>query len=249
MSNPRSLTGKTALITGAAQRVGAVIATTLHAAGMDVVIHYRNSATDAEELAERLNGIRSGSAKTARADLADSRQIGRLISDVALKGNGLDVLINNASSFYPTPVGSVTEGQWDDLMASNLKAPFFLSQAAAPFLRPKQGCIVNLVDIHADRPLKSHPVYCMAKAGLVMQTKSLARELGPEIRVNGVAPGAILWPEEISDEAKDEIVARTALKRQGTPENIAEAVLYLVRDADYTTGQILAVDGGRTLSN
>jgi len=160
----------------------------------------------------------------------------------------LDILVNNASSFYPTPVGNVTEEQWDDLMGSNLKAPFFLSQAVAPYLKKQQGCIVNIVDIHAQRPMAEHSVYNMAKAGLEMQVKTLAYELGPEIRVNGIAPGAIMWPENEMDEmAKKRIISRTYLKRKGSPEDIARTVLFLVRDADYVTGQVLAVDGGRSL--
>ena len=164
----------------------------------------------------------------------------------------LDVLINNASSFYPTAIGTVTEAQWEDLLGSNLKAPFFLAQAAAPALRAQRGCIVNIVDIHADRPLKSYPVYSIAKAGLVMLTKTLARELGPEVRVNAVAPGAILWPEqanELDQAAKDEIIERTALKRQGHPLDVARAVRFLIRDAGYMSGQVLTVDGGRSLSH
>ena len=160
----------------------------------------------------------------------------------------LDVLINNASSFYPTEIGTITLEQWEDLMASNLKAPLFLSQAAKPYLTDSHGCIINIVDIHADKPLKGYPVYCMAKAGLVMMTKSLAKELGPEIRVNAVAPGAILWPEGLEEHVKTDIVDRTALKRKGDPMDIAKTILFLIRDAEYMTGQIIAVDGGRTLN-
>ena len=157
------------------------------------------------------------------------------------------MLVNNASSFYPTPLGQVTEAQWHELMGSNLKAPFFLAQCAAPLLRASRGCVVNLVDIHAERPLADHPVYSMAKAGNAMMVKALARELGPEVRVNGIAPGAILWPEQgLSDDAKRETLSRTALERPGSPEDIARTLLFLVRDAEYITGQIIAVDGGRT---
>ena len=158
------------------------------------------------------------------------------------------MLINNASSFYATPIGTVTETQWNDLIGSNLKAPFFLSQAAAPYLRQQHGCIVSIVDIHAERPLKEFPVYSMAKAGLVMLTKSLACELGPEVRVNAVAPGAILWPENLGEKEKEKIISRTFLKRQGAPEDIARAILYLIRDAGYMSGQVLTVDGGRSLN-
>ena len=244
----RSLTGKVALITGAAQRIGAEIARALHAAGADVVLHYRSSAVAAQTLADAFNAERADSARLVQAELLDPQAPARLVDGArALKGR-LDILVNNASSFYPTPLGGVTEAHWDDLMGPNLKAPFFLAQAAAPLLRAARGCIVNLVDIHAERPLAHHPVYSMAKAANAMMVKALARELGPEVRVNGIAPGAILWPEQgQSDDAKQEILARTALARPGEPADIARTLLFLVRDADYITGQIIAVDGGRTI--
>jgi pteridine reductase len=183
-----------------------------------------------------------------QADLHDTAALPSLISAVVEFRQRLDLLVNNASSFYPTPLGEADEAAWDDLIGSNLKAPFFLSQAAAPLLKTAGGCIINLVDIHAQRPLKAHPIYSVAKAGNAMLVKSLARELGPDIRVNGVAPGAILWPEQgLEEAARREILDRTALKRPGSPQDIAQTLLFLVRDAPYITGQIIAVDGGRTL--
>lgn len=244
------LTGKTALITGAAHRVGAMITRVLHAQGMNLVLHYRSSSAAAQALQAELNARRANSAVLTQSDLLDTTRLPTLVQSAIDTWGRLDVLVNNASSFYPTPLGNVTETQWDDLTGTNLKAPFFLSQAAAPHLAQHHGCIVNIADIHADRPLKSHPVYSIAKAGLVMLTKTLARELGPQVRVNAVAPGAILWPEnDMSDESKQHILSRTALKRQGTPQDIAQAVLFLIRDADYISGHVLTVDGGRSLSN
>jgi len=242
------LRGKTALITGAAQRVGAQICRSLHHAGANVVIHYRHSDTSAKQLQAELNTIRANSAASIAADLNDISGLSPMVEFAEKQWGSLDILINNASRFYPTPIGSVTEAHWDDLINSNVKAAFFLAQAATPYLQKRSGVIINIIDIHADRPLKSHPVYCIAKAGLAMLTKSLACELGPEIRVNGVAPGAILWPEnDMDDETKTNIVNKTFLKQKGDPQDIARAVLYLVQDAHYTTGQILAVDGGRSL--
>jgi pteridine reductase len=239
---------KVALVTGGAQRIGAQIARTLHAAGMKVAIHYHASSGAAEQLAGELNAVRPGSATTVHGDLDDLGSAPELVAAVEARFGRLDALVNNASRFYPTPLGTATAAQWDELMGSNLRAPFFLAQAAAPLLRATGGCIVNLVDVHAQRPLKEHPIYCMAKAANAMMVMSLARELGPSVRVNGVAPGAILWPDrELSDAAKQEILDRTALKRTGEMEDIAKAVLFLIRDADYVTGQILAVDGGRTV--
>jgi pteridine reductase len=192
--------------------------------------------------------MRSGSAALAQAELRDTAALAGLIDHAVQAFGRLDILVNNASAFYPTPVGEITEAQWDDLVGSNLKAPLFLSQAAAQELRRTQGLIVNIVDIHALRPLKRHTVYSMTKAGLAMLTRALARELGPEIRVNGVAPGPVLWPEdEIEPALKEEIVARTALKRAGSPEDVARAVAFFAKDAPYVTGQILAVDGGRSI--
>jgi pteridine reductase len=236
------------LITGAAQRIGAAIARVLHAEGMDLVLHYRSSAGPARALAAELNGVRADSVRLVAADLLDADAPALLLEAVAAFRGRLDVLVNNASSFFPTPIGEASEDDWNALMGPNLKAPFFLSQAAAPGLRAAGGCIVNLVDIHAERSLAGHPIYSMAKAGNAMMVKALARELGPEVRVNGIAPGAILWPEQgLSGNAKQEILSRTALRRAGTPEDIARTLLFLVRDADYITGQIIAVDGGRTI--
>jgi len=243
----KSLSGKTALITGAAHRIGAQIARTLHAAGMDLVLHYRRSVRPAEELRRSLESERPESVLLVQADLQDTGSLSRMVR-IALSGFGrLDLLVNNASSFYPTPLVDASESQWDNLLATNLKAPFFLAQAAAPTLARFGGCIVNLVDIHGERPLKDHPIYSIAKAGNAMMVKSLARELGPEVRVNGIAPGAILWPKQGNSEAgKQEVLGRTALKRPGSPQDIARTLLFLVRDAPYITGQIIVVDGGRS---
>jgi pteridine reductase len=239
---------KVALVTGGAHRIGAQVARTLHAAGMNVAIHYHASAARAEHLAGQLNALRPGSAGTVHGNLDDASCLPGLVAAVEERFGRLDALVNNASRFYPTPIDTATAAQWDDLMGSNLRAPFFLAQAAAPLLRAAGGCIVNLVDVHAQRPLKDHPIYCMAKAANAMMVMSLARELGPAVRVNGVAPGAILWPDrELNDAAKREILDRTALKRTGAMEDVAKAVLFLIRDADYVTGQVVAVDGGRTI--
>jgi len=244
-----SLDGRCALVTGAAKRIGAVIARTLHAAGANVAIHYNRSAADADQLAAEFNRSRAGSAFTIAADMRDISAVERMAARVLERsGNKLDVLVNNASNFYPTPIGTITLEQWDDLFGSNLKAPLFLSQALVPALRAARGVIVNIVDVHAQRPLRDHPVYGPAKAGLAMLTRSLAKDLGPDVRVNGVSPGAILWPDEgMSDGLRAAIIKQTALKRAGTPEDIAAAVLFLVRDAPYVTGQIIAVDGGRSV--
>jgi pteridine reductase len=247
---PHSLAGKTALITGAARRIGAALAQALHHAGMNIVVHYRSSASEAQRLCDQLNYQRADSAFPIKADLLNLNSLQTLVLHAQHVWRRLDVLINNASSFYPTPVGTITEQHWDELMGTNLKAPLFLCQAAAPYLSQHEGCIVNLVDIHADRPLKNYPVYCIAKAGLQMLTKSMARELAPKVRVNGIAPGAILWPEIVDyGPIHQKIIENTALKRQGGPEDIARTALFLIRDADYITGQIIAVDGGRTLRN
>ncbi|HEY1991976.1 MAG TPA: pteridine reductase [Gammaproteobacteria bacterium] len=247
MKNTAKLSGRTALVTGAAKRLGAAMARALHAEGMNLLLHYNRSEAEAAALAGELNAARPDSAAIAQADLINTQGLESLVK-AALQWDGLDVLINNASSFRPTPIGGIGEDDWDDLMGSNLKAPLFLAQAAAPHLKKNHGSIVNLVDIHAYRPLREHTVYCAAKAGLVMLTLSLAKELGPEIRVNGVAPGPVLWPDAGMDAAtKKAILEATALKRKGSPEDVAGAVLYLVRDAEYVTGQILAVDGGRSI--
>jgi pteridine reductase len=242
------LSGRWALVTGAARRIGAAIAQCLHAAGANVAIHYFSSADEATALAERLNKDRSGSAMLVGGDLRSTPDLQSLVDTVVAETSRLDILVNNASSFYPTPLGQIAEADWDELMSSNLKAPLFLSQAALPHLKAARGVIINIVDIHAQRPLRDHPVYGAAKAGLAMLTRSLAKDLGPDIRVNGVAPGAILWPESgLPEKVRKNIVEKIALKREGTPEDIATAVLFLVRDAPYVTGQILAVDGGRSV--
>ena len=250
MEPQSGLEGKVVLITGAAHRIGATTARTLHAAGANIVLHYRRSRDGALALQAELQKSRPESVVLVQADLLAVDKLPSLVKQAHAAWGRLDVLINNASTFYPTPVGSVTEAHWNDLMGSNLKAPFFLAQAAAPHLARERGCIVNIVDVHADRPLKAHPVYSMAKAGLGMMTKALACELGPEVRVNGVAPGAILWPENDMDEVtKQRIISRTFLKRQGNPGDIARAVLFLIRDGLYMSGQILTVDGGRSLNS
>jgi len=248
-SNASDLQNKTALITGASRRIGAVIARTLHSAGMNITLHYRGSKDEAEAMAEAFNTTRENSCIALRLDLHDTTSLPQLIEQSQQHWGRLDCLVNNASSFYPTHVGKMTEQHWDDLMGSNLKAPLFLSQAAAPYLKQTQGNIINIVDIHAQQPMKNHTIYCAAKAGLAMMTKSLAKELGPDIRVNGVAPGAIMWPEnELDAETQDEILGRTALKRSGMPEDIAATVLFLTKDAHYITGQIIPVDGGRSIN-
>ncbi len=241
-------TTKVVLITGAAKRVGAVIARELHAHGVDVIIHYRSSAAAAQSLRRELEAARAGSVALVRAELNAAGAPEEVIAEAVAHRGRLDGLINNASAFYATKVGTVTREQWDELFGSNLKAPFFLTQAAAPHLREARGAVVNMADIYAERPLKGFPLYSMAKAGLVMMTKSLARELAPEVRVNTVAPGAILWPEEgTASSSKDKVIARTALKRKGEPEELARAVRFLLLESPYITGQVLAVDGGRSL--
>lgn len=244
------MTVPVALITGGGRRIGAETARQLHAHGFNVILHYRRSVDEAQQLAHHLNQQRPDSAQTLSADLRDISAV----QDLAVQALGcwgrIDALINNASSYYPTPFPSVSEDQWDDLLASNTKAPFFLSQSLAPELKQQQGCIVNIVDIHAERPLLEYSPYTIAKAGSAMLTKSLARELAPAIRVNGVAPGVIIWPEnaaEHSDAEKQRILNQVPLGREGCAEDIAKTVLFFVKEAPYITGQILAVDGGRSL--
>jgi pteridine reductase len=247
-SDTRTLDGKWALVTGGARRVGARVAERLHEAGSNVVVHFRNSEEEAQSLADRLNGHRKNSAILVRGDLHETQRLPAMITEVTDKTGRLDILINNASSFYPTPLGSITEAHWNDLVGSNLKAPVFLSQAAWPFLRESRGVIINIVDIHARRPLRNHIVYGAAKSGLEMLTRSLAREMAPEVRVNAVSPGAILWPEEgMNPDLQQKIVKETPLRRSGSPDDIADCILYLVRDATFVTGQNIAVDGGRSL--
>jgi pteridine reductase len=237
------------LITGAARRVGAVIAHTLHAAGYDVALHYRHSAAEATALAGTLERQRAGSTLLLQGELADTAALPALVESLLAHYGRLDALVNNASAFYPTPVGEATPTQWNELFASNAQAPFFLSQAAVPALREAQGGIVNLLDIYAERPLANHPLYCMAKAALAAMTRSLALDLAPLVRVNGVAPGAVMWPSDGKPyDDQQAMLARTPMQRAGTPEDVAGAVLWLLRDAPFVTGQVLRVDGGRTLS-
>jgi len=245
---PVCLEGRTVLITGAARRVGAEIARVLHAAGANVLLHYRSSAEDAAALAAELNALRPDSAATAECDLLDVAQLPALVARAVHSFGGLDVLINNASTFYPTPLGDITEIDWEDLVGTNLKAPLFLAQAAFAPLRERAGLVLNLADIHGLRPLRRYPVYSIAKAGLIMLTRALAREFGPHVRVNAVAPGPVMWPAEGLDERlQQEIISKTALKRPGSAEEVARACLYFASDAPYVTGQVLAVDGGRSI--
>jgi pteridine reductase len=240
--------GKVALITGGAKRVGAAIGRLLHASGANLMIHYRSSVDEARALQDELNAIRPDSVALIQADLLDVNGLPSLINQTVATFGGLDVLVNNASSFYPTPIGTITMKDWDNLMGSNLIAPMFLSQAAAPELKKRHGCIVNIADIHAERPMKSYVVYSVAKAGVVGLTKSLARELGPLVRVNAVAPGPIMWPEDdpnFDEVSRQRIVSHTILKTAGGPDDIARAVRFFAIDAPYVTGQVLAVDGGR----
>ena len=236
------------LITGAARRIGAAIARRLHASGGRVILHCHRSRAQADALAAELEGARAGSCAIVQGDLLDAAALARIVEEAAAAFGRLDALVNNASSFYATPFGSITERQWEDLVGTNLRAPLMLAQAAAPRLRAARGAIVNLVDIHAERPLKGFLAYSVAKAGLAGLTRALALELGPEVRVNGVAPGAILWPEggaHFDAGEKERIAGQTPLARIGSPEDVAGAVKYLLFDAPFVTGQILAVDGGR----
>lgn len=244
-----SLLGKVVLITGGARRVGAAICRRLHRHGALLVVHCRSSMNEARLLQEELNHARPDSVAVVRADLLNLEALPALVSEAVQRFGKLDALINNASSFYPTPVGEITETAWNDLLGTNLKAPLFLSQAAAPALKLARGTIVNIVDIHAARPMKNHVVYSIAKAGLMALTQSLARELAPEVRVNGVAPGPILWPEDgrwADEKARRQIIDQTLLKRVGEPDDIAKAVRFLIADAPYVTGQVIAIDGGRS---
>lgn len=245
-----TLTGKSVLVTGGARRVGAAISRRLHAAGANVVVHYRNAADEAHALQQELNGLRAQSAALLRADLLAPGALPQLARDATAAFGRLDGLVNNASSFYATPLGAIDERAWDDLVGTNLKAPLFLAQAVATELRRTQGAVVNIIDIHAELPMKNHVVYTAAKGGLLALTRSLAREMGPQVRVNGVSPGTILWPEEPAwqnDIERQRIVNQTLLKRTGEPGDIAAAVEFLLT-APYVTGQVLAVDGGRSIS-
>jgi pteridine reductase len=243
-----SLQGKVALVTGGARRVGAAIARRLHGAGASVVLHYRDSAAEADALAKELNALRAKSAATVKAELLAPIAPRALVSEALQQFGGLDLLVNNASSFFPNPVGDIEASHWEELIGSNLRAPLFISQEAAPHLAKRAGAIVNIVDIHAERPLKGYPVYSIAKAGLAALTRSLALELAPQVRVNGVAPGAIAWPDDGQFDAAERarILATTPLARIGGPEDIAQAVHFLAC-APYVTGQIIAVDGGRSI--
>ena len=237
-----------ALVTGAARRIGAEIARRLHAAGYDLALHYRDSRAGMEALCAQLESARACSVVALQADLAQFDRLPELVAHAVGRFGRLDALVNNASAFFATPFGTTTPAQWQALFDVNVRAPFFLAQAAAPHLQAREGAIVNLADIHAERPLRDHAVYGMSKAALVQQTRALALELAPKVRVNAIAPGAILWPENGKDDAaKDALLAATPLARTGTPREIAEAVRWLLRDATYTTGQVLRIDGGRLL--
>ena len=238
-----------ALVTGAARRIGAVIARALHAAGYDLALHCHHSRAELDALIAQLETTRPHGTLALQADLGDTVALPALVAMTLARFGRLDGLVNNASAFYPTPIGTVTAAQWDELFAANARAPLFLAQAAAPHLKATHGAIVNLVDIYAERPLAQHGVYCMAKAALAMATRSLALDLAPDVRVNGVAPGAVLWPEAGKDHAdRRQLIANTPLKRAGTPDDVAGAVLWLLRDAPFVTGQIIRVDGGRSVN-
>jgi pteridine reductase len=244
------LAGKTALVTGAAKRIGRAIAMRLHGAGANVVLHHRSADSEARELESELNALRAGSAATTHADLLDTDRLPELVAFAIKKFGRLDILVNNASSFYPTPIGEITPKEYSELMGTNLKAPLFLSQAAAQELKARHGVIINIIDIHSERPLRNYLVYSIAKTALAGLTRALALELGPEVRVNGVSPGAIAWPDDGSFEPalRERVIRHTLLKRQGEPDDIAKAVLFLATDAEYITGQIIAVDGGRSVN-
>ena len=246
-STDHSLKSKVALVTGGARRIGAAIARTLHAQDMNIVIHYRHSAGDAQSLSDALNAERPGSVELVKGNLENTQDCSRLAQRAIEVFGRIDALINNASAFFPTPVGEVTQAHWETLLGVNLKAPFFLSQACAKALTSTRGAIINLTDIYAERPLPKHPVYSASKAGLLALTRSLAQELGPDVRVNAIAPGAILWPESgEAQEDQEEVIRRTPLGRLGDPQDIAGTVLFLLRDASFITGQVINVDGGRS---
>lgn len=240
-----------ALITGAARRIGACIARLLHESGFNIIVHYNHSKTEALALVEELNKLRTNSAICLTADLNRLTEIESLTTQALAHWHRIDALINNASSFYPTPLEQSTEAQWNDLIGSNLKAPFFLSRSLAPALVKSRGAIINIADIHSDRPLENHTIYCIAKAGNVMLTKSLAKELAPHVRVNGISPGAIMWPEHqeaTPEPQKQEILNKIPLSQLGAPQDIAGLILFLLKQAPYITGQIIPVDGGRSLT-
>ncbi len=237
---------KVAFVTGSAKRIGKQTIQSLHAKGYKTIVHCNHSTDAAMQLVNELNAKSPNTAALVTGDLTEFSQYKTIAQDVISLFGRLDILVNNASSFYPTVVGETELSHWDDLMGTNLKAPFFLIQALKPHLEQTNGCIINMIDIHAERPLKGYAVYCMAKSGLAMLTKSLSRELAPNIRVNGVAPGAILWHEnDLQEQDKQQVISEISLQRLGSPEDIAQAIIYLV-DAQYVTGQIIAVDGGRS---
>ena len=243
--------GKVVLVTGGAKRVGAAICRYLHAAGGNIVIHYRTSLYEALALRAELNGLRENSAHCLQADLLDVAALKTLINESIKIYGHLDALVNNASSFYSTPLPNINEQQWTDLVGTNLKAPLFLAQAAAEALKHRNGSIVNIADIHADRPMQEHVIYSAAKAGLVSVTKGLAQELAPQVRVNAISPGVISWPEDQAwknEEMRRKIIGHTLLKREGEPDDIARTVKFLIADAPYITGQVIAVDGGRSIN-
>ena len=243
-----NLDNKVILITGAARRIGAATARLLHHQGANLIIHYHQSRSAAQCLVDELCAIRSNSVQLVQGDLRDINDLKIRLRQILAKTGRLDGLINNASSFFPSPIASATEDQWETLFDINVKAPFFLSQATAPYLEKNHGSIINIIDIYAARPLYDHPIYCASKAALASLTRSLAIELGPNVRVNGVSPGAIMWPESDQDEvAQQRLISRTPLKQIGDPDDIAKTVLFLLRDANYITGQVLNVDGGRTV--
>jgi len=243
--------GKVVLVTGGAKRVGAAICRRLHAAGAELAVHYHSSAQEALALQDELNKLRPKSAAAFQTDLLDLNALPKLVHKVVRKFGQLDALVNNASSFYATPLAELNEQQWHDLLGTNLRAPLFLAQAAAAELRRRHGCIVNIADIHAERPMHGHLLYSVAKAGLAALTRALAQEMAPQVRVNAVAPGVIMWPENadwMDEEQRRKIVAHTLLKREGEPDDIARTVAFLIQDAPYVTGQIIAVDGGRSVN-
>jgi len=239
---------KNILITGGGKRIGAVCARLLHGKGCNILLHYRSSAQEAQQLQEELNSKRTDSVRLVQGDLTRMAELEHIAQIALTSWGGVDVLINNASTFYPTPLSIATESDWNSLLDSNLKAPYFLAQRLSASLQERQGCIINMVDIHAERGLPDHSIYCIAKAGLVAMTKILKKELAPNVRVNAIAPGAILWPENGADKpSTDDILSRIPLARSGESDDIAQAMYYLIKHAPYTTGQILTIDGGRTL--
>lgn len=246
-----SIKDKVVLITGGAKRVGAGISRLLHASGARIMIHYRSSVQEANALHAELNAIRPDSAAIIQGDLLDLGTINTLVQQTLQQFGRLDVLVNNASSYYPTEMGAISEQEWNDLLGSNLRAPLFLSQAVAPELKKNRGCIINITDMHVERPKKGYVVYNVAKAGLVTLTRSLAQELAPDVRVNAVAPGPVLWPEDnpqFDENYRNKVISQTLLKRIGEPDDVARAVRFLIADAPFITGQVIAVDGGRSLN-